>query len=126
MRELLIVGVGGACGAMARHVAFGMIHRRFPAFLPAGTMAVNVLGCLLIGFLMGFAVDRRGMNPELRLFLATGLLGAFTTFSTFGYETVELLREREVRLALFNIAGNLLLGLPAVWCGRLLSRAFTG
>ena len=80
-------------------------------------MAVNVFGCLIIGGLMAVVTSRPNFPPNLRLFLITGILGSMTTFSAFGYETVELLREERFRPAFGNIAANLLLGFPAVWLG---------
>ena len=88
-----------------------------PGF-PLGTWAVNVAGCLGLGALMGLADTRLGFTPEARLFLGIGVLGSLTTFSTFGYETIELLRASQLGLALANVAGNLLVGCGAVVAGR--------
>ncbi len=130
MLQILAVGLGGFVGAIARYTITGLVHRRFPAFLPAGTMVVNVLGCFLIGVLMELVIEQDPahnpppqpplvrLNPTARLLLITGFLGSLTTFSTFGYETVQLLANQDAGLAMANIAGNLLLGLPAVWLGR--------
>ena len=127
MAYLLAVGFGGFAGAIARYVLTGLIQKACPQFLPAGTLAVNVLGCLAIGFLMTIIVDQPAEGPwmshSLRLFLITGILGSLTTFSAFGYETVELLHESEVRLAVINVIANLGLGFPAVWLGRIAARA---
>jgi fluoride exporter len=128
MAYLLAVGLGGFVGAVSRYVLTGLIQKLFPQFLPAGTLAVNVSGCLLIGFLMTILVDQppgeaAWMSHSLRLFLITGILGSLTTFSTFGYETVELLREEETRLAVWNVLANMGLGFPAVWLGRIAARA---
>lgn len=115
--NILAVGCGGFLGAVARYALTGIMQKRFPHFTPAGTLAVNVAGCLLIGVLMAIVVKRPDFSPNLRLFLITGILGSLTTFSTFGYETVELMREEEYRAAFWNVAANLLLGLPAVFAG---------
>ncbi len=128
MAYLVAVGFGGFVGAVLRYAITGWMQHRFPHFPPAGTLAVNVLGCFVIGFLMTLIVDQPAGDAawiphSLRLFLITGILGSLTTFSTFGYETVELFREEEIRSGLWNIAGNMGLGLPAVWLGRLIAKA---
>jgi CrcB protein len=116
MQSLLAVGLGGFVGAICRYSLTGWMQLRFPAFRPAGTLLVNVLGCLLIGLLMGLVTHKQTtLSEPLRLFLITGILGSLTTFSTFGYETVELLREHELRLAAWNVAANMLLGFTAVF-----------
>jgi CrcB protein len=114
MQSLLAVGLGGFVGAVSRYALTGWMQLRFPAFRPAGTLLVNVLGCLLIGLLMGWVTHKPTFSEPLRLFLITGILGSLTTFSAFGYETVELLRENEVRLAMWNVAANMILGFSAV------------
>ena len=125
MQQLLAVGVGGFLGAIARHMLTGLMHRRFPAFMPAGTLLVNVLGCLSIGVLMALVVERRfPMESEtVRLLLITGFLGSLTTFSTFGYETINLLRDHEIRFAFLNLAGNVVICFLAVWLGWLCVKA---
>lgn len=118
MQQLIAVGLGGFLGAVARYVLSGLMQRAAPAFLPAGTLLVNVLGCFAIGIAMALVTERVLVSESVRLFLVTGILGGLTTFSAFGWETVELLREREPRLALLNVAANLVLGFAAVWLGR--------
>lgn len=121
MSQLLAVGLGGFIGAITRYSVTEFMSRKFPGF-PAGTFVVNATGCLLIGILMA-VVTHKQIHPSARvhehvsLFLITGLLGSLTTFSTFGHETVSLLRNSELHHAFFNIAGNLLVGLFAVWLG---------
>lgn len=117
MKELLLVGTGGCIGAVARYGLSGLAHRLFGASFPYGTLAVNVLGCLVIGAVLYLVEGRAALSLQARLFLATGILGGLTTFSTFGYETLELLRSQQPRLALLNVAANLALGLGAVWVG---------
>ncbi len=123
MTKILVVGLGGFLGAIARYGLTGLVHRRLSAAFPYGTLAVNVLGCLGIGVVLHLVEDRSMLGPTARLFVAIGILGGFTTFSSFGYETFELLEDREYRLALMNVAGNVVLGLVAVWIGRTLPRA---
>jgi fluoride exporter len=115
--NFLAVGFGGFVGAVSRYAISGVLQNRFPGFRPAGTLAVNLSGCLLIGILMAVVVNRQNFPEILRLFLITGILGSLTTFSTFGYETVELIREQKIQLALGNIVSNLLIGFVAVWLG---------
>ncbi|MFQ5730929.1 MAG: fluoride efflux transporter CrcB [Planctomycetaceae bacterium] len=122
-QNLLAVGAGGFVGAILRYGISGLLQKKFPHFTPAGTLAVNVLGCVCIGALMAVVTARQDQfSPRLQLFLVTGILGSLTTFSTFGYETVELLREQEYRPAFWNVAANLALGLPAVWLGWTVTR----
>jgi len=118
VRLLLSVGCGGALGALARYGLAGLVHRFYGGFLPVGTLVVNVLGCLLIGAAAALVEDRGLFSPELRLFLLVGFLGSFTTFSTFGHETVALLREGSFLAAAGNASLQLLLGLAAVVAGR--------
>jgi len=120
--KLLVIGVGGFIGAIARYGLSGLGQRWSPSSFPAGTLFVNVLGCLIIGVLMSFVQDRQWLSPNARLFLMIGLLGSFTTFSTMGYETVELLKGGSVGLAFANVAANVLLGIGAVLGGRAAAR----
>ncbi len=112
----LYIAVGGAVGAMARYGLGGWVQDRAGFQFPWGTLVVNLLGCLLIGFFMRYVESAR-LSPELRAMVTVGLLGAFTTFSTFSYETVALLEEGVwARAALYSF-GSLLLGVIAVYTG---------
>jgi CrcB protein len=91
-------------------------------WLPFGTLVVNVVGCFLIGFLSGLAEARSVFGPEVRLFLFIGVLGGFTTFSSFAYETFALARDTENLAAAANIFAQVILGLIAVWVGNALVR----
>lgn len=119
----LIVGAGGFVGSALRFLVSGWVYRAmsFPRF-PWGTLAVNLLGCLLLGWLGGLSDARQLFRPETRLFLMVGLLGGFTTFSTFGYETLTLLTERETLRAAGYVAAQLAGGLAAAWIGFTLGR----
>jgi CrcB protein len=98
------VGLGGMIGSMARYAISTFVAQLFEkALLPYGLITVNILGCLLIGFLSGFMQMKQGMRPELVLFLMVGLLGGFTTFSSFGLETFVLLRQNAVMTALIDV-----------------------
>jgi len=94
----------------------------FGAVFPFGTLAVNVTGSLLIGFLATLADERGIIGPQARLFLVVGLLGGFTTFSSFSLETLRLARDGELTGALMNVTGNLGLGLGCAWLGVGLGR----
>ncbi len=121
--QIILVGIGGFIGAVFRFLLSGFVHRLVPlSEFPFGTLAVNVVGCLLIGLLNGLAETRQVIGPELRLFLMIGMLGGFTTFSAFGYETLELIRDAEIARAMGNVFLQVLLGLVAVWLGDMLGR----
>ena len=116
--SLFAVGIGGFVGAVARYVLGGwLLHHTAQERFPWSTFAVNVAGCLAIGVLAGLAERHSMFGPGLRLFLFTGLLGGFTTFSAFGLETLFLLRRGEPWVAAAYVAGSVLLGLAAVWIG---------
>ncbi|MEO1368114.1 MAG: fluoride efflux transporter CrcB [Acidobacteriota bacterium] len=113
--QLLWIGFGGFFGAIARHVLSTWVQRWAPLAFPLGTLAVNVVGCFALGVLMAWL--ERGAPPGLRPALGVGFLGALTTFSTFGYETLELLRKGEALLAAASVGANVVVGLGAVWLG---------
>ena len=123
MLRVLLVGLGGGLGAMARYgVSVWAAQWPGAAAFPAGTLLVNVLGCFVIGVL-GFAGETRGLlTPEARLLLVTGFLGGFTTFSTFGSETLGLARGGATAAALGYVGAHLALGLGAVWAGQALAQ----
>ena len=118
MRDVLIVGLGGFFGAAARHVlgTWLMVASGQDRF-PVGTLAVNVLGCALIGVFAALAEHLPALNGPARLLLVTGVLGGFTTFSAFGLETMLMLRRGDAALATGYVAARLVLGLAAVWLG---------
>jgi CrcB protein len=122
MLELLAVGAGGFLGAIARYAAASYVQRLAGPGFPLGTFVVNLVGCLLIGIAFAVVETRPQLSGNFRLFAIVGLLGAFTTFSTFGHETYELLRGGAWGLALANVMGSALLGLIAVVAGRSLGR----
>ena len=126
MFEVFIIGLGGFLGAVLRYGLSGLVHRHAGSAFPMGTLVVNVLGCLAIGVLVALVEERAILGPSTRLFLLIGLLGSFTTFSTFGYETIELLQGGSFKLALLNVGGNLFLGLGAVIVGRTAMRIGVG
>ncbi len=117
---LLFIALGGAAGALARYGVSGWVQDRAGFGFPAGTMVVNVLGCLLIGFAMRYLEAVR-LAPEVRALVTVGMLGAFTTFSTFSYETVALLEDGAWPRAAGYAAGSVVLGLASVYAGVFLS-----
>ena len=119
----LIVFVGAGIGGALRHGVNVWAVRAFGFGFPFGTLIVNVLGSFLIGLLAGFFAYRAGLVPQhARLFLTTGVLGGFTTFSSFGLQTFTLLRDGEFGFAVLNIAASNLVGLLLVWAGYTLAR----
>jgi CrcB protein len=121
MQNLLLIGIGGFMGAILRYGVSGIIQNWSKSIqFPYGTLMVNLLGCLLIGALSQVAEARGVISSEARSFIFIGLLGAFTTFSAFGNDTVSLFREGENLLSFINIGLHLVLGLSAVWLGQTL------
>ena len=117
MANLIWIAIGGGLGAVSRYLMVSAVQAAVPGFKPVGTMAVNVLGCLLVGMVMAWVVRINEIGSPLHFFLVTGILGGFTSFSAFGYETVSLLEERQLAGAFWNVAGNLGLGMSAVFLG---------
>ncbi|NJC87955.1 MAG: fluoride efflux transporter CrcB [Desulfuromonas sp.] len=120
--QSLYVGLFGALGCLARYFSSSWIHSFAAGPLPFGTLAVNVIGSLLIGLLMGGDLHHPLLGGNLRIGLAVGFLGGFTTFSTFSYETVRLMESGSVGAAFFNVLLNVVLCLLAAWLGIVLAR----
>ena len=115
---MLLVALGGALGSVARFKMSGWVLQQTPNWrFPAGTLAVNVVGCLLAGLLAGMAVKQDVFTPEARVFLFTGILGGFTTFSAFGLETLLLLKRGETAVAAANVVVSVVVGLAVAWLG---------
>jgi len=122
LNKIFLVGAGGFIGSVLRYLASGYVQQWLQnATFPFGTLAVNTLGCLVIGFLSQLADTRGVFTPETRALIFVGVLGGFTTFSTFSNETMNLLRDNQVFPALTNVSAHLVLGLGAVWLGRTLA-----
>lgn len=127
MIGILLVGVGSFFGGVFRYGLSTWVHKLLDnAWFPYGTLAVNALGCLTLGFLAGLAEARAAFTPETRLFLFVGVLGGFTTFSSFALETFSLARDTQSLAALVNVGLQLFLGLLAVWLGNILAHAIGG
>lgn len=115
----VIIGSGGFLGAIARYGLSGLVQRQFPfSGFPLGTLVVNALGCLLIGVAAGLAETRGVFGPGTRAFAFIGVLGGFTTFSTFSYESVAMLRDAEFIRAAVYVLAHLAAGLALVWLGH--------
>ena len=114
LKIVMILGMGGI-GTLARYWLAGLCQSMLAGGFPLGTLCVNVLGCLLIGLLCAFFASPQLVREEWRIALLVGLLGAFTTFSTFGWETLTLLMDGQWKLAILNVLLNNVLGLIAVW-----------
>ncbi len=122
--QIMLLLVFGALGALARYAFGGVVqHRAGPTF-PAGTLVVNLLGCFLLGAVAQFGLHRLWLPPEWRIALTIGFFGAFTTFSTFGWETVKLLEDGEWLRATAYVAVSVLGGVLAVVAGMRLADAF--
>ena len=117
MMLVLVVGIGGCLGSIARYWLSGLAHRWFGSGFPYGTLLVNLIGCLVLGGIYGLVEYRQMFSPNTRLFLSVGILGGLTTFSTFGYETFAQLRDEEYALAAANVAANVIVGVAAVMAG---------
>ncbi len=127
MERMWLVGLGGALGSMGRYAVGGLIGRlRSGWSFPLETLAVNVAGCLAIGLLAGLAESRGVFSGTTRAFLFAGVLGGFTTFSTFGYETFQLLRDGQVGAATLSAGLQVVGGLGAVWAGAVMARLAWG
>lgn len=122
MQQLLAIAGGGALGALLRFGMSNSVYRLLGRDFPYGTMAVNVLGSLLMGFLFVLFVERMVVSAEWRSGLLIGLLGAFTTFSTFSFETLALFDAGASIKALVNIIASVVLCLVATWLGMILGR----
>jgi CrcB protein len=116
MKILLAIGTGSFIGGVFRYLLSQFIQTKFLSTFPFGTLTVNVVGCFLIGLVFGFS-ERGNMAPEWRLFLATGLLGGFTTFSAFSNETVGMLRDGQLWYATAYISSSVIIGLVATFTG---------
>lgn len=114
LKTITLVGIGGAIGSVLRYLASTGIQNKFLSAFPYGTMIVNISGCFLIGIIYALAA-RGNVSPEWRLLLATGICGGYTTFSTFSYESMSLLRDGEIFYATAYISASVVLGILATF-----------
>jgi len=122
MNHLLAIASGGAIGALGRYLMSNGVHTMLGRSFPYGTLTVNVLGSFLMGILYILLLDRVSLSMEWRAALQIGLLGAFTTFSTFSIETLLLVENGEFSRAAVNIVLSVVLSLAAVWAGVMIGR----
>lgn len=120
---VLLVGAGGLVGAMTRYLLGAWVQDVISNHsFPYGTLTVNVVGCLLIGLIAGLVETRDALTVQTRAFLTVGVLGGFTTYSAFGFETVILLRDGDLVAGITNVSLQIVLGLTAVWLGLRVSQ----
>lgn len=120
MRTLLLIGLGGGIGSMLRYLTSVVIQKYYATVFPLATLVVNILGCLLIGIIMGLLEKNYVTDSSMKWLLVTGFCGGYTTFSTFGLENIQLFQNNNMGLAFLYIAASVSAGLLAVWMRLLL------
>ncbi len=124
MFKYLLIGSGGFIGSVLRYWTSLNTYKIFGEKFPFGTLAVNIIGCLLIGFIAEISENRFLISSEVRTFLMIGFLGGYTTFSTFGYETFVLFQDKDYITALANIFLSVIVCLASVWIGTIIAKLF--
>lgn len=122
MQKLLWIALAGAAGTLSRYLLADLVQRHAGSAFPLGTLVVNTLGCFLFGFVFALAEVRYVISAETRIILLTGFMGAFTTFSTYAFESAGLLRDAEWVWGIVNLVSHVVLGLIAVFAGGILAR----
>lgn len=122
LTKFIYLSLGGAAGTLSRYWLSGVAQRMVGGSFPLGTFAVNMVGCLLFGAVWGFFENRMLPGSEVRLLVLTGFMGAFTTFSTYMFETAELVKYGQMAIALLNVVGQSAIGLILVLAGIALGR----
>ena len=122
--DYLVVGLGGFLGANARYLMANWIGGRYGTSFPYGTLVINVSGSFVIGLFLVLITDRYIVHPNWRLFFSVGFLGAYTTFSTYSFESLMLILNGAWCSGLINLVGSVVLGLGATLCGMALARLF--
>lgn len=125
LTKLVLIAAGGAIGALLRYGVAGVVQKWAGPGFPAGTLVINVLGCFLIG-LLGALFAASLVREEYRLFVLVGVLGSFTTFSTFGWETFELMNDGQFLRAAINTLASVIIGLAGVWIGYRIGEMWGG
>ncbi|MFZ7101785.1 MAG: fluoride efflux transporter CrcB [Peptococcaceae bacterium] len=113
----LFIACGGAAGALSRYLVSTWVYNKFQGSFPLGTFAVNIIGCFLLGAFYTLSLEKSLISPQLRMMISVGFLGAFTTFSTFSLETMNIIKENNILIAFMNISLSIMFGLTAVWLG---------
>jgi CrcB protein len=124
MTNTILIGVAGLAGTLLRFWISGFVARRAGETFPWGTMVVNIVGCLLAGAIFNLTEDRMLISPTFRAVILVGLLGGFTTFSSYGLQTFVLLRDGELGMATLNVVVSNVVGLMMVWVGYGLMKTF--
>ncbi|MBI5102297.1 MAG: fluoride efflux transporter CrcB [Nitrospirae bacterium] len=122
MLDYIVIGAGGFLGAIARYAASAWIGQNWGRSFPMGTFIINISGSFLIGLVMPLLTERFMANPQWRLFFAVGFLGAYTTFSTFEFETGNLLRDGEWMIAALNVVLSVFVGFAALKMGGMIAK----
>lgn len=121
---ILLVGAGGFVGSVARFLSGQLIVRYYPSSFPWGTFAVNIVGCFLIGMIYAFSEKGNLLSPEMRLLLATGFCGGFTTFSSFAYESIALMKDGELFYTFLYVAASIVIGFLAAYLGVFIVKSY--
>jgi len=124
MQKTILIALAGLTGTLLRYWLSGYVARQYGETFPWGTMAVNLIGCLVTGAVFYVTEERFLINPTVRTVILIGLLGGFTTFSSYGLQTFTLLRDGEYGLATLNVVTSNVLGLFMVWAGYTLGKVF--
>lgn len=114
LKNLLIVGAGGALGAITRYFLYTLLKNNY---FPVGTLVINITGSFIIGLLFALSLKQESLSSSVMLFLATGICGGFTTFSAFSFENIELLQNGKILASLLYITSSVVFGLGACWIG---------
>ena len=121
MQKYFFIALGGSLGSIARYWVGSTISGRLGTKFPYGTFVINVSACIIIGFVLTFLGKRADLNPAWRFLIPVGFVGAYSTFSTYEWETLSTLRTGAFALAAFYAVISLFLGLAAVWCGSIIA-----
>ena len=125
MNNYLMVGIGGFVGAIARYWLGVYIGGKMGSRFPYGTFVINMTGCFLIGFILTVLSQNAHWNPNWRYLLPIGFIGAYTTFSTFEYETLRSMQDGQFLMAFLNVALSVVVGFAAVWAGDVVGKAIS-
>jgi len=122
IRTIVLIGIGGGLGSILRYLTAIIVNRFFQTTFPLATFAANILGCLVIGLLLGLFERQHFTNPDLKYLFITGFCGGYTTFSTFAAENMSLFQSENSPVAFLYIAASVLTGVFAVWLGFVLTK----
>jgi CrcB protein len=122
IRTLLLIAFGGGIGSVLRYLTSVLVQKYYSSIFPLATLITNVLGCFIIGLLMGVFEKNQVLNSDLKWLFITGFCGGYTTFSTFGFENISLFQNNHSSMAFVYIGGSILMGLFAVWMGLILTK----